>query len=96
MQLAIPSLQLSELRRARALLHHRDFRGVEDQRWLFEVIEDEQEHPDRQDQELHGHLEKGVKDQGHAALLQRLGRQVALNLALVGAEVGQRQKQAAE
>ena len=75
-----------------------DFPGrlVEEDRRRLELIEDEHQHAEQQDEELHRDLEHGVEHQAEPALAQRRPREVALHLRLVGAEVRQREEEAAE
>src|SRR5438067_603491 len=54
------------------------------------------ERAQQQDDELHRDLQHGVEHQAQTALAQRGAADVALHLRLVGAEVREREEQAAE
>ena len=60
------------------------------------LIEHEQERSDHDDEELHRDFEDGVEHQPQSSFAQRRAADVALHLRLVGAEIGERQKQSAE
>ena len=66
------------------------------ERWLFELIEDEHQDADRENQELHRDLEESAENQAHPALPERPPCQIALHLALVAPEIGQKQEKAAQ
>ena len=61
-----------------------------------ELVEDEQERAEQEDEELHRNLQEGIEHQAEAAFAQGGAADVALHLGLVGAEIGEREKQAAE
>src|SRR5690606_14547129 len=84
--------QLAGVRRPRDALERR---GVEEDRRRREQVEDEDEEADQQDDELHRHLEEAVEEEAEPALRDRAPRQVALHLRLVGAEIGEREEEAA-
>src|SRR5437867_1047622 len=65
-------------------------------RWAVEMVEDEDQHPREQDQELHGHLEERVEEQREPALGETAPGQVALDLALIAPEVRQHDEEAAD
>ena len=69
-------------------------RFVEEDRRRLELIEDEYQRTEQEDEELHGDLEHGVEHQAEPALAQRRPRKIALDLRLVGTEVGQREEEA--
>ncbi len=60
---------------------------VEEYRRALELVEDEDEHAQQKDEELHGDLEDGVEHQAEPALAQGAAAQVALDLRLVGPEI---------
>ena len=66
---------------------------VEQHRAGREQVEHEHQHADQQHQRLQRNLPVGAHQQRLARLVDRRGRQVALHLALVGAEVGAEQEQ---
>ena len=63
---------------------------------LIEQEEDEYHGADIQNQELHGHFRHGVEQEAEAALANRFPGQIALHLALVGAEIGEREERPAD
>ena len=86
-------VQLSDRRRAAAsLLRSR----IEKHRRLFELVEDKDQHPEQQDEELHRDFAHGIEHQAQPAFAQRSAGKVTLHLRLVGAEIGQQQKYSAE
>jgi hypothetical protein len=58
-------------------------------------MQDQDDDPDQQDEELHGNLEQSIEQQAQATVADRTSRQVSLNLRLIGAEVGHRQEETA-
>ena len=72
-----------------------DLRGAEEQRRRREDVEDEDEHAEQQHQQLQRNLPVGAHQQRMPCFVHRLRRQVALDLALIGAEVRQKRKSAA-
>ena len=68
---------------------------VENGRGL-ELVEHEHQRAEQQDEELHRNFEQSVEHEAEAALAQRRAAEVALHLRLVGAEIRERQEQAAE
>ena len=69
---------------------------VEEHRRPLELIENEDQHAQQQDEELHGNLADAVEHQAEPALAQRRAGEVTLDLGLVGAEIGQREKHPAQ
>jgi hypothetical protein len=57
-----------------------------------EVVEDEDEHAREQDEELHGHFQERVEQQGEPALGEARAGEVTLHLALVAPEIRQHQE----
>ena len=80
----------------RARGHLRIVRAVEQHRRRLEQVEDEHEHAARQNQQLQRNLDVGAHHQRVPRLVDRLRSQVALDLALIAAEVPQHQEQAAQ
>ena len=96
MDLAEPLLERVQPAAGVALQPALPSRLVEEDRRRLELVEDEHQHAQQQDEELHRDLEHGVEHQPEPALAQRRPREVALHLRLVGAEVRQRQEEAAQ
>jgi hypothetical protein len=69
---------------------------VEEHRRLREQVEHEHQDARQQDERLERHLDEGAEQQRTAPLILRLRRQVALNLALVAAKVGEHQEDASD
>ena len=69
---------------------------VEVHRRRLELVKHEQQHAQRQDEQLHGDFEHGVEHQAQSAFAERRAAQVALHLRLIGAEIGQHQKRGAQ
>ena len=76
--------------------HRLRVRCVPIHRRRMKEVEHEDHDPDQQDEELHGDLQQAVHQQPAPCLLHRLPSEVALHLALVRAEVGELQEEAAD
>ena len=70
--------------------------GIEQQRLLVELIEHEHQHADEQHERLERNLPVGADEQRRARFVDRLRGEIALHLALVGAEVRQHEERAAD
>ena len=62
---------------------------VEDGGVGLELVEDEEQRAEEHDEELHRNLEESVEHEAEAAFAQVGAADVALDLGLVGAEVGE-------
>ena len=94
--LPVPRLEGGELSRARAGLDPLRLHRVEEDRREDELVEGEDHRADEEDDELHRHLDQAVREEAEAALGDGGAREVALYLRLVGAEVGEREEEAAD
>ena len=92
----VVGFERAELRPVCARARAFELHGVEEDGRLRELVEDEDHRAEEEDEELHRHLDHPVEEQAEPALRDRLARQVALHLRLVGAEVGEREEAAAE
>ena len=70
-------------------------RLVKKHRRLLELEEDEHHHPGQQDEELHRDFQDRVKEQAEPAAGERAAGEIALDLRLIGPEVGKREKETA-
>ena len=94
--LIVTSLQSGELARLLALCRALVSGLVEKDRRLFELEENENHHPGEEDEELHRQLEHGIEKETEAAAGERTAGEIALDLRLVGPEIGEREKESAE
>ena len=69
---------------------------IEKDRRPFELEENENHHPGEENEELHRQFEHGIEEQPEAAGGERTAGEIALHLRLVGPEIGEREKEAAE
>ena len=88
-------LQTERLGRVRRLVDAAPVDLVEEQGRPLELMQDEHDDPDQQDEELHWNLEQSIEQEAQTAVGDRAARKVPLDLRLIGAEVGHRQKEAA-
>ena len=65
------------------------------ERRTVELVEHKNHNAHQQNKKLHRYLQQPVHDQAHLALLYASSGEVALHLALVGPEIGEGQKTAA-
>ena len=60
------------------------------------MIRHKHQHADGKDQKLHRDLQERIQHKTHAALCERPPREIALHLALIASEVGERQEKASQ
>ena len=74
----------------------RQFHGLEQQRRFLKGEEHEHHRSNKENEELHRHLGHRVQQQAQAALADGFSGEIALYLALIGAEISQHEECAAD
>ena len=92
----MPHLELGELAGARPRGDPLRLDRVEEDGRQDELVEGEDHRPDEEDDELHRHLHQAVRQEAESALRDGGAREVSLHLRLVGAEIREREKEAAD
>src|SRR4030095_4116837 len=62
---------------------------------FFELIKHENNRTKQQNEKLHWHFHRGVKEQSETTLFKRASREISLHLRLIRPEIGKREKKAA-
>src|SRR5256714_529850 len=102
-ELAVADEDVIELRlelvqlRAKTALNRALVAGlIEKDRRLFELVEKKDHRAQKQNEKLHRHFHEGIEEQTDPGSAERISGEIALDLRLVGPEIGEGEEKSAE